>query len=531
MNPLSLSVNLWRNLTGSQKTAFIIAVVLVGALVTIAVSLANATNYAPLYTTLSDTDKAIVVDKLKAAKIDYRLTGSTVEIPQGKIDEFRMTLAGEGIPKESTDGWSLFDKPQFGTSEFTERINQMRAQQGELEKSICTIRSVATARVHLALPEHSLYAQDSRAVTASVVLGLRDPMPSAKEVRAITHLVSSAVTGLDPENVSIVDTNGNLLSEMVGLNGENGDTRLQAQRDAETQIETKVQSTLDRVLGPDKSMVRVSAQMDFDKSTIESETYSPIGSMPANQQNGTVPASGTAPTTAAAGATPTEAPTGVLESTQTSSETYGGGKLTASGTPGLTTNSTGANGTDGKTGYVRKDSTSQYRISKQVEHIERTPGRIGEIRVALFVDESIPAEQANLLPATVAAAAGTTRELVSMQTIPFDTSVAKSAAMAEKKEASSALWGNVTRIALSVLLVLGFMGLLITIYRRSVLSPATLTPIPLEGAPYQVLASPNRAVDQYAATAALPGESSTPDLQLDPKRVAEVIQGLLKEDA
>ena len=169
-------------------------------LVVVAVMTASQPHYAQLYGNLTDEDAATVIGKLKDAKVPYRLqdSGHTVEVPEGKVDEVRLQLASEGVPQGGNVGFELFDKTQIGQSEFGERLNYVRALQGELARTIGRLKSVRSARVHLALPEQRLYTSEEKKPTASVVLDLNGASPSPQEIKAIIHLVSAAVEGLEP---------------------------------------------------------------------------------------------------------------------------------------------------------------------------------------------------------------------------------------------------------------------------------------------------------------------------------------------
>ena len=330
---------LWRNLTVSQKAAMIVASVILTTLIIIAVSLASPPRFTPLYDKLSDEDAAAVVQKLKDQKVTYHISGrGVIEVPENKVNELRMTLAGEGIPRSDGTGFELFDKAQFGQSEFGERLNYVRALQTELARTISQLESVRTVRVHLVIPERRLFETNQHVASASVVLGLKKTFPTQREIKSIIHLVSTAVEGLDPANVTVVDTTGNLLSDVVNSETAGSDSRLQDQRVAETQIETRLQGILDRVLGPDKAVVRANVKLTYDRRRVDREVYHPIA-------------------TAGDGAE-----RGVLESQHQATETYNGNNkptssLTAAVLPPATVPSS-ANG------YNRTENTNQYRVSK-----------------------------------------------------------------------------------------------------------------------------------------------------------------------
>lgn len=544
MNVFRNLAELWNKLTTSQKSALGVAVLLlaIGVMVVVQLFGHSGPRYTLLYGNLADEDAALVVQKLKEVKVKYRITGNSIEVPPDQVDELRLSLASEGIPSSGSVGFELFDRTNIGQSEFGERMSYLRALQGELQRTIAKLRSVKSARVHLALPERRLYSLEDRKPSASVVLDLQGGSPSASEIKSVIHLVSSAVEGLDPQAVTVVDTSGTLLSDMPNLaSDDKGTARLQAQRVMETQIEQRVQSMLDRVLGPEKSIVRATVALDFDRKHIEREVYSPAG-------NGN---------------------TGVLESQNTSSEHYAGssGRTTAGGTVGVTANTTPPAGTrpGGNGEYNRTDDKSLYRISKQVESTEVTPGSVQRITLALFVDKSVKQEQISELENTLIAAAGmnTTRgDLIEVQQAPFDNSVAKAEEAAEKAASRSAMLTTLVKYGVGGLLIAAFLVLLFIIY-KSTLAPVTAGMLAQEDAraldylpksdglpddypvlgagepllDYSMLGAPAMADGPLGLDLAPLGEplmataEEGPSLaNMDPERLARVIKGLLSEE-
>ncbi len=175
----------------------------------------NEGDFRPLYTAMAPEDGAPVVQKLRESGVDYRLAdgGATVLVPSARLAESRLTLAGAGLPKSGRVGFELFDKTNFGATELVEHINYQRALEGELERSVMSMAEVIQARVHLSLPKESVFLDQQQPAKASVMVKLRPGARiSPQNVVAVTNLVASAVQGLTPEAVALLDVDGNLLS-------------------------------------------------------------------------------------------------------------------------------------------------------------------------------------------------------------------------------------------------------------------------------------------------------------------------------
>ena len=379
----------WREGAPGQRLGLIaFAVICVGLLALTAV-LARRPQFGVLYANLQQEDAAQVLGQLRKLKVPYRVSaGGTIEVPSDTVAELRLDLAAAGMPTGGQTGFELLDRTRVGLSDFGERLNYQRALQGELARTIAHLESVEQARVHLALPQERLYADEQERATASVVLGLRsgrrvDPT----QVRSIVHLVSGAVEGLAPESVTILDTEGRLLSQPddTGLGGVGlaaASNQLQLQREYEREVERAVQSMLDRVVGPGKSIVRASATMDFDRVETETELYQPAGES-----------------------------SGVLESRTETRETYRGlSEPGAIGIPGVSSNTGTAPALSGVRGgadqYEQTQVSSQYRVSRTVERKVQPPGQLERISLSVFVDEQANVGEPEAFQESVAVAAG-----------------------------------------------------------------------------------------------------------------------------
>lgn len=248
-------------------------------------------DYVVLYQGLASEDAAAVAARLKESGAEYRLEagGSTIRVRTASADELRLQLAASGIPKTGRIGFEIFDQNNFGRTEFTEKINFNRALEGELERTVKTIKEVETARIHLTVPKDSVFLNERRPAKASVLVGLRPGMQlSPPNVKAITHLVSSAVEGLTPDMISILDVHGNLLtkpkSSDAGTDSSLNDSLLEYKSKIERDLLAKVNSTLEPLLGPERFRAAVSADCDLTTTDQSEESYDPSRSVMTSSQ-------------------------------------------------------------------------------------------------------------------------------------------------------------------------------------------------------------------------------------------------------
>jgi flagellar M-ring protein FliF len=239
----------------------------------------NSVTYARLYSNLSQNEAGEIVSHLNDQKVPYQITdgGSSIEVPSDKVYQVRLELAGQGLPTSGSVGYSIFDENNLGMTDFLQNLNFRRALEGELTRTIMQLSEVQAARVHIVMPKERLFREDQREATASVVLKLSGVGLAKAQVKGITHLVASSVEGLSPEKITIVDYDGNLLSSgdqadmLAGLSS----SQLEVRQNVERYLEDKAQSMLDNVLGTDKSVVRVTADLNFRQVERQNELYDP----------------------------------------------------------------------------------------------------------------------------------------------------------------------------------------------------------------------------------------------------------------
>jgi flagellar M-ring protein FliF len=233
----------------------------------------------PLFTDLSLDDSAAIVKQLDRDGISYQLRGNgdAVLVPRDQVARLRMELAETGLPKGGSIGYEIFDKSDaLGTTSFVQNIDAVRALEGELERTIRTLNSVADARVHLVMPERPLFSRDKVEPSASIVLRVRGTLEPG-QVRAIRHLVATAVNGLRPQRISIVDEAGHLLADGASDDPNGGVGADERQVAIENRLRKQIDGIVTSVVGPGHAQVEVNADLDFNRITETSDKYDPDG--------------------------------------------------------------------------------------------------------------------------------------------------------------------------------------------------------------------------------------------------------------
>lgn len=247
-------------------------------------------DYQILFSNLTQEDAAEIVSKLKERKIPYQLSGQggAILVPKEQVYDVRLSLASEGLPKGGGVGFEVFDRTSLGTTDFVQRLNYQRALQGELSRTIRQIKEIEQARVHIVTPKEALFLDEQKKPTASVLIKTRSGMALAPpQVEGIVHLVASAVEGMEPGNVTVVDTSGRILSKKNDSTflGQLTASQLEYQRNIEEGLKKKVQTMLEEVLGFNKAIARVSAEIDFQQVDITEERFDPNTVLRSEQKN------------------------------------------------------------------------------------------------------------------------------------------------------------------------------------------------------------------------------------------------------
>jgi flagellar M-ring protein FliF len=330
----------------------------------------SAPSLAPLYTDLSLDDSAAVVKELQSMNIpfDVKGDGAAILVPRDQIAAVRMSLAGDGLPSKGQVGYEIFDQQStLGATSFVQNINNVRALEGELARSIDTLTRIRSARVHLVLPNHELFSRQQKDPSASIVLSTRGDL-SKGEIRAIQHLVASAVEGLTPDRVAIVDDSGDLLASGDAGDGADALTSDQDERTItlEDRLETSVETLLNNVLGPGRARVEVNAELNRQRSTSTSQTFDPNNQVVHSTQTKAVSSSSTGPGDSGA-VTVSNALPGAAQSATPAA----GGATTGNGTTQQQTSN---------------DETTNYDNSVTTETSTTDAGGIKRLTVAVVVD-------------------------------------------------------------------------------------------------------------------------------------------------
>ena len=279
----ALFEQLTENLKGlSLSKKLLLAFIFAGGLASVAVLWLwiQKPDFRILYTNLSSEDAGLVIAKFQALNVPYEFSsdGASLMVPAERVHELRLVLAGEGLPQGGGVGFEIFDETSFGTTEFAQKLNYRRALQGELARTISQIDEISNARVHLVMPEPSLFSEQEKLTSAAVVVNLKPGrVLSDAQVQGITHLVSGSVEGLKPDAVTLVDSRGKIRT--TGSEGSSAiqmsSTQLEFQKNLEQKLQQKIQSMLAQVVGSDKALVRVSSILDLRQVELTEEKFDP----------------------------------------------------------------------------------------------------------------------------------------------------------------------------------------------------------------------------------------------------------------
>ncbi len=418
---------LWNGYTQRQRYIFIgvIAAILI-SIFGISFWYGSKPDFVPLYTNLEAKDAGDVVNNLKESGVQYQITetkrGSTVYVPATQVHDVRLELATAGLPR-GNKGFELFDDSKLGVTEFQNKVNYLQALQGELTRTIEQIEIVQKARVHIVLPEDSLYKKNEKPATASIMLMLKpNEQLTAAEVKGIVNLVSHSIQGLTPENVTIVDEAGNILNEENDEEFMKGQrmnlqtlTQIEMTRKVRDHIQDNIQTLLDNSLGEGNAFVRVSVELDFDARSVDKQTFTPVVDE-----------------------------SGIIRSQQDISESYNGESNTPGGPAGVQGNIPGyvAEDRNSNAAYERKESTKNYEVNEENQKVISSPGSIRRLTVAVLVNDTVTALQQESLLRVVSSAAGINEErgdTISVEPLPFNTEkrdkqAAEEAAEQERKD-------------------------------------------------------------------------------------------------
>ncbi len=356
---------LWQQLGLNQRVSLLVATVAVIGGMLAVVFWARRPDYQLLYSRLGEKDATAIISELQTRNIPYQITagGTAVQVPSDQVYKLRMDLAGKGLPSGEGVGFEIFDKGQFGLSDFVQRTNYLRAIQGELARTITQLQGVRAARVMIVQPENRLLLTDQGIrSTASVFVDMGGSRLDTEQVNAIRHLVANAVQGLAPDQVAVVDNRGRVLSEELKQDPTlgNASSQIRYRQQVEDYLSKKVESMLAQVIGPGSAVVRVSAEIETEAMTQLQERFDPDGQVVRSQ-------------------TITEDSTSATET-----RTNGGATGVSANVPEKAVGATAANPVSTNE-QNRKNRTTSYEINRTTTNVTRNPGTIKQVTASVLI--------------------------------------------------------------------------------------------------------------------------------------------------
>lgn len=430
---------IFNRLTLQQRIIIIVIGVLSILVMIVMMSWTNERQYKVLYSNLDPKDANMIIEMLEEQGISFKLEQeeTAILVPEGEEFRLRLELAAEGIPMMGSVGYELFDRTNIGMTDFMQKVNYKRSVEGELARTIRSMDAVQDAKVFIVTPEPRLYVEDKLEATASVKLTLaRNKDLNRENILALANLVAFSVEGLKPENVTIIDSYGNLLSEELNMDPliALSAGQIEQERDVEAYFQRRIESQLNKLVGPDNAMVRVNVEMDFRQVKETHENYDP------------------------------ESQTIVSEEREEGS----GGLMDTVGTA--------SNQTHTVTNYlidkVVRDITDDYGKIKRISASVSVTGRYEEQENAQGRTEEvyIPRTQQELdnIRALVQATIGfdaTRNDQVEVRDFPFDRTVTLEQERLQKEEEQKSMITNIIRWALMLLAGIIFVGVLKSVFK------------------------------------------------------------------
>lgn len=334
-------------------------------------------SYRVLFANFSDRDGGAIVAELEKMNIPYKYAegGGALLVPADRVHDARLKLAAQGLPKGGNVGFELMENQKLGASQFLEQVNFQRAMEGELARSIESLSAVQAARVHLAMPKDSVFVSEQKQPTASVLLNLHPGrVLDAQQVSAIVHLVASSVPELSPKNVTIVDQNGNLLSDTTRTASANGmdPSQIKYVQDYQQNVAKRIESIISPIVGAENVRAEATADMDFSRSEQAVESYKPNqtpDAMAIRSQQTSESQNGSASPAGVPGALTNQPP-----APATAPITVPGQKTPAPAVPATPATNT------------RKDSTVNYEVDKTIQYVQKAGGGLKRLSVAVVVN-------------------------------------------------------------------------------------------------------------------------------------------------
>ncbi|TYP59933.1 flagellar basal-body MS-ring/collar protein FliF [Thermosediminibacter litoriperuensis] len=401
----------WESRNRAQKIKLLLSASLLILIVGFLGYFASRPNYVPLYSNLSERDAGEIVKKLEDMKIPYKLSdgGKTILADAKDVYKIRLDLAREGLPKGGVLGFNdIFSKTKLGTTEWEKQLQYTQALQGELTRTIEEMEQVESARVHIVQPQKSLFIEpnEQKEPSAAVFLKLKPGVEiTEEETRGILNLIAHSIEGLKPENITIVDEFGRVLSNIPLSEEQNTkevvNSQLAIQNNFQKQLQASVQSLLEQIFGPGNVAVRVNAQLNFDKKIVENTLFLPVSS---------------------------ETGEGILRSVQELKEHFSGAGNVPIGNPGTDTNIPGYMqlNTDGTSNYQKTEVIRNYEVNESKENLTVAPGTVKKITVSVVINRDLNDEEKNKIATLVGNAIGydIQRDQITVEGMTFNNQLA-----------------------------------------------------------------------------------------------------------
>lgn len=534
-----------------------LAAAAIGVAIVVALLLwAGGPDYRVLYSNLSDADGGQIISTLEQRGVPYKFAqgGHALLVPADKVYDLRLRLAEQGLPSSGNAGFEIMDKQQFGISQFAEQINYQRGLQGELATSIEALQPVENARVHLALPKDSLFVREQQPAKATVVLKLRAGRALDEgQVNAIVHLVSSSVRDLAPDNVTVVDQTGRLLTHHGADSGLDG-TQIAYTHEVENRYQDRIENILVPILGAGNVHAQVTAQLDFNRREETQERYAPNqGDNPATVRSRQV-SNSRSDGTGLPGGVPgalTNTPPGAAASPISDPPASGAVAAAKDKKTAKTTEARTLAGSDSGAprGDEQSESTINYEVDRNITHIQHHQGAIQRLSTAVVVnyraerqkDGSV--KQVPLDAATIKQVTDLVRQAVGFSAARGDTvEVVNSAFTAPASPDERPWWRDLDWIGIATKLGRWLLVLIaaLVVYRR-VLRPLQkrylAAPLPASAGGAPLVGDPGHDAEPVAAAHGRKAASYEQRLtslkgmaREDPGMVAMVIRSWMKRD-
>ncbi|QTF10729.1 flagellar M-ring protein FliF [Brenneria izadpanahii] len=386
---------MFSSLRANPRIPLLVAAAAALAIVSALILWAQSPDYRVLYSNLNDRDGGSIVAQLGQMNIPYRFAdnGGALLIPADKVHETRLRLAQQGLPKGGAVGFELLDQEKFGISQFSEQINYQRALEGELSRTIETLGPVVNARVHLAIPKPSLFVREQKSPSASVTLNLQPGRAlDDGQINAIVYMVASSVSGLPPDNVTVVDQNGRLLTQSDSSGRDLNTAQLKYTADVENLYQRRIEAILTPVVGLGNVHAQVTAQLDFSSREQTDEQYqpnqAPNQAAVRSQQSSNSEQRGNGMVGGVPGALsnqPAPAPTAPITAPANNANAANANANNANAGNAQNTNATNNNAV-ATPSSTRNDSTINYEVDRTIRHTKQSAGSLQRLSVAVVVN-------------------------------------------------------------------------------------------------------------------------------------------------